>query len=81
MCIADVGVIVNDGVCRTACPTACDYHQKLIRNLVRVLANKILLTVSSWRIFSAWNALPCRWSFPSCKRKGCWSPSGIIFSC
>ena len=27
----------------TSCPTACDHHQKLIRNLVRVLANKILL--------------------------------------
>ena len=27
----------------TACPTACDHHQKLIRNLVSVLANKILL--------------------------------------
>lgn len=26
-----------------ACPTACDHHQKLIRNLVSVLANKILL--------------------------------------
>lgn len=24
------------------CPTACDHHQKLIRNLVSVLANKIL---------------------------------------
>ena len=24
---------------------------------------------------------PCRQSFPSCKRKGCWSPSGIILSC
>ena len=102
----------------TACPTVCDHHQKLIRNLVSVLANKILLltirspmsangppaksccptcppspsgsplsplisplTVSSWRIFSAWSVLPCQWSFPSCKRKGCWSPSGIIFSC
>ena len=27
----------------TACPTVCDHHQKLIRNLVSVLANKILL--------------------------------------
>ena len=27
----------------TSCPTVCDHHQKLIRNLVRVLANKILL--------------------------------------
>ena len=27
----------------TSCPTACDHHQKLIRNLVSVLANKILL--------------------------------------
>jgi len=25
------------------CPTACEHHQKLIRNLVSVLANKILL--------------------------------------
>lgn len=25
------------------CPTACDHHQKLIRNLVSVLANKILI--------------------------------------
>ena len=25
------------------CPTACEHHQKLIRNLVRVLANKILI--------------------------------------
>ena len=75
----------------TSCPTVCDHHQKLIRNLVSVLANKILLfndkithvplTVSSWRIFSVWSVLPCRQSFPSCKRKGCWSPSGIIFSC
>ena len=92
----------------TSCPTACDHHQKLIRNLVSVLANKILLfndkisccptclpnpsgrrpspstfplTVSSWQIFSAWSVPPCRWSFPSCKRKGCWSQSGIILSC
>lgn len=27
----------------SACPTACDHHQKLIRNLVSVLANKILI--------------------------------------
>ena len=27
----------------TSCPTACDHHQKLIRNLVCVLANKILI--------------------------------------
>ena len=27
----------------TACPSACDHHQKLIRNLVSVLARKILL--------------------------------------
>ncbi len=27
----------------TSCLTACDHHQKLIRNLVSVLANKILL--------------------------------------
>ena len=27
----------------TACPSACDHHQKLIRNLVSVLASKILL--------------------------------------
>ena len=27
----------------TSCPTACDHHQKLILNLVSVLANKILL--------------------------------------
>ena len=27
----------------TSCPSACDHHQKLIRNLVSVLANKILL--------------------------------------
>ena len=27
----------------SSCPTACDHHQKLIRNLVSVLANKILL--------------------------------------
>lgn len=27
----------------TSCPTACDHHQKLIRNLVSVLANKILI--------------------------------------
>ena len=27
----------------TSCPTVCDHHQKLIRNLVSVLANKILL--------------------------------------
>lgn len=27
----------------TACPAACDHHQKLIRNLVSVLANKILI--------------------------------------
>ena len=27
----------------TSCTTACDHHQKLIRNLVSVLANKILL--------------------------------------
>ena len=26
-----------------ACPTACDHHQKLIRTLVSVLANKILI--------------------------------------
>ena len=26
-----------------SCTTACDHHQKLIRNLVSVLANKILL--------------------------------------
>ena len=26
-----------------SCPTACDHHQKLIRNLVSVLANKILI--------------------------------------
>lgn len=26
-----------------SCPTACDHHQKLIRNLVGVLANKILV--------------------------------------
>lgn len=102
----------------TACPTACDHHQKLIRNLVSVLANKILLfndkithvskrttrenccptclpnpsgsppfpltfplTVSSWRIFSAWSVLPCRQNFPSCKGKGCWSPNGAILSC
>ena len=39
------------------------------------------LTVSSWQIFSAWSVPPCRWSFPSCKRKGCWSQSGIILSC
>lgn len=26
-----------------SCPTACDHHQKLIRNLVRVLANRILI--------------------------------------
>ena len=101
----------------TSCPTACDHHQKLIRNLVSVLANKILLfndkithvskrttrekllsyllpnpsgippfpltfplTVSSWRIFSAWSVPPCRWSFPSCKKKGCWSPSGTTLS-
>lgn len=25
------------------CPTACDHHQKLIRNLVSVLANKIMI--------------------------------------
>ena len=25
------------------CPTACDHHQKLVRNLVSVLANKILI--------------------------------------
>ena len=25
------------------CPTACDHHQKLIRNMVSVLANKILI--------------------------------------
>lgn len=25
------------------CPTACDHHQKLVRNLVNVLANKILI--------------------------------------
>ena len=25
------------------CPTACEHHQKLIRNLVSVLANKILI--------------------------------------
>lgn len=25
------------------CPTACDHHQKLIRNLVSVLANKLLI--------------------------------------
>ena len=102
----------------TACPSACDHHRKLIRNLVSVLARKILLfndkithvskrttrekllsscppnpsgsplcpltfplTVSSWRIFSAWSVPPCQWSFPSCKRKGCSSPSGIILSC
>ena len=39
------------------------------------------LTVSSWQIFSAWSVLPCRWNFPSCKGKGCWSPSGTILSC
>ena len=27
-----------------SCPTACEHHQKLIRNLVSVLANKILTT-------------------------------------
>ena len=27
----------------TSCPTACEHHQKLIRNLVSVLANKILI--------------------------------------
>ena len=26
-----------------SCPTACEHHQKLIRNLVSVLANKILI--------------------------------------
>lgn len=26
-----------------SCPTACDHHQKLIRNLVSVLANRILI--------------------------------------
>ena len=31
-----------------SCPTACEHHQKLIRNLVSVLANKILiLTIRS----------------------------------
>ena len=31
-----------------SCPTVCDHHQKLIRNLVGVLANKILiLTIRS----------------------------------
>ncbi len=46
-----------------SCPTACEHHQKLIRNLVSVLANKILilndnhrclltflLTDSNWQI-------------------------------
>lgn len=27
----------------TSCPTACDHHQKLIRNLVSVLANRLLV--------------------------------------
>ena len=32
----------------TSCPTACDHHQKLIRNLVSVLANKYcFLTIRS----------------------------------
>ena len=27
----------------TSCPTVCDHHQKLIRNLVSVLANRLLV--------------------------------------
>ena len=36
-------LLLNDKRLLTSCPTACDHHQKLIRNLVSVLANKILL--------------------------------------
>ena len=45
--------VVADGDCEiiffniqrllVTCPTACEHHQKLIRNLVSVLANKILI--------------------------------------
>ena len=44
--------VVADGYCEiiffiqrllVTCPTACEHHQKLIRNLVSVLANKILI--------------------------------------
>ena len=48
-----MGLVVADEDCEiiflniqrllVTCPTACEHHQKLIRNLVSVLANKILL--------------------------------------
>lgn len=40
---ATPGAILNIKRLLTSCPTACDHHQKLILNLVSVLANKILL--------------------------------------
>ena len=38
---ASPGAVLNISV--VTCPTACGHHQKLIRNLVSVLANKILI--------------------------------------
>ncbi|VUX18086.1 transcriptional regulator FixK [Dorea longicatena] len=37
-----MGLVVS-GCVLVTCPTACEHHQKLIRNLVSVLANKILI--------------------------------------
>ena len=35
------------------------------------------LTVSSWRIFSAWSVPPCRWSFPSRERTSTWQGMSV----
>ena len=42
---------------KNSCPTACDHHQKLIRNLVSVLANKILINTRNtrFRVFTCHN--------------------------
>ena len=66
----------------TSCPTACCCPTFLPSPSGRRPSPLTFpLTVSSWQIFSAWSVPPCRWSFPNCKRKGCWSPNGIILSC
>ena len=36
-------ILLNVQRLLVSCPTVCDHHQKLIRNLVGVLANKILI--------------------------------------
>ena len=73
-------ILLNVQRLLVSCPIVCEHHQKLIRNLVGVLANKILilnrypliflLTGSSWQIIFALTVRQCLRRYQSCKKKG-----------